>query len=175
MSNKHHTAYAAIGTQPTTKTIHISPAKFFHLFYSKNLLFLFYTTTFPEHPHQFIYFTNLFYLNIIIYSFLLLFINTYLFHLYIFLSHLKIEPSLSLSLKYQFQVSQSSFYSLLSHISNSYIHTQQQIWEDLAIAIVENKMVVDRATVVVANRTVDPAPLGFSCEFSVEYGLGWVF
>ena len=36
-------------------------------------------------------------------------------------------------------------------------------------------MVVDRATVVVANRTVDPAPLGFSCEFSVEYGLGWVF
>ena len=39
----------------------------------------------------------MFYLNIIIYSFLLLFINTYLFHLYIFLSHLKIEPSLSLS------------------------------------------------------------------------------
>ena len=35
----------------------ISPAKFFHLFYTKNLLFLFYITTFPKHPHQFIYFT----------------------------------------------------------------------------------------------------------------------
>ena len=34
-------------------------------------------------------------------------------------------------------------------------------------ATVEDSMVVDRVA--------DPASLGFSCEFSIEYGLGWVF
>ena len=40
-----------------SKSIHISLAKFFGLFYTKNLLFLFYATIFPKHTHQFIYFT----------------------------------------------------------------------------------------------------------------------
>ena len=31
----------------------INLAKFFRLFYTKNLLFLFYTTTLPKHPHQY--------------------------------------------------------------------------------------------------------------------------
>ena len=41
-------------------SIHISSFKFFCLFYTKNLLFLFYTITFIKHPHQFIYFTRYF-------------------------------------------------------------------------------------------------------------------
>ena len=40
-----------------SKSIRISLAKFFGLFYNKNLLFLFYATIFPKHTHQFIYFT----------------------------------------------------------------------------------------------------------------------
>ena len=35
----------------------INPAKFFRLFYTKNLLFLFYIATFPKYSHRFIYFT----------------------------------------------------------------------------------------------------------------------
>ena len=34
--------------------------KNYYIFYKKNLLFLFYTTTFTKHPHQIIYSTNLF-------------------------------------------------------------------------------------------------------------------
>ena len=41
-------------------SIHISSSKFFIYFIWKNLLFLFYTSTFIKHPHQFIYSTHLF-------------------------------------------------------------------------------------------------------------------
>ena len=43
--------------------------------------------------------------------------------------------------------------------------------EDPPLAI-EDPTAVDRAAVVAANRAVNPTPLVFSCEFSVEYGLG---
>ena len=39
---------------------HISLSKRFRLFYTKNLLFLFYTITFTKHSHQFIYYTYFF-------------------------------------------------------------------------------------------------------------------
>ena len=42
------------------KSIHISSSKFSVYFARKNLLFLFYTSTFTKHPHQFIYSTHLF-------------------------------------------------------------------------------------------------------------------
>ena len=42
------------------KSIHISSFEFYVYFTRKNLLFLFYTSTFTKHPHQFIYFTHLF-------------------------------------------------------------------------------------------------------------------
>ena len=42
------------------KSIHISSSKFSVYFIRKNLLFLFYTSTFTKHPHQFIYSTHLF-------------------------------------------------------------------------------------------------------------------
>ena len=42
------------------KSIHISFSKFSVYFARKNLLFLFYTSTFTKHPHQFIYSTHLF-------------------------------------------------------------------------------------------------------------------
>ena len=62
--------------------------KFFVYFISKNLFFLFYTSTFTKYLHQFIYFTHLF--NKI---FILL-------HFYYFLTHgLSLSLSLSLSLK----------------------------------------------------------------------------
>ena len=38
----------------------------------------------------------------------------------------------------------------------------------------EDPTAVDRVTVVAVDQVADPAPLGFSHEFSVEYGLGWV-
>ena len=41
-------------------SIHISSFKFFVYFTRKNLLFLFYTSTFTKHPHQFIYSPHLF-------------------------------------------------------------------------------------------------------------------
>ena len=41
-------------------SIHISSSKFFVYFIWKNLFFLFYTSTFIKHPHQFIYSTHLF-------------------------------------------------------------------------------------------------------------------
>ena len=44
----------------TSKSIHINPFKFSVYFTKTNLLFLFYTSTFTEQPHQFIYFTHLF-------------------------------------------------------------------------------------------------------------------
>ena len=76
--------------------------KFFHLFYTANLLFLFYTIIFPKHLHQFIYFINLFYLNNIIYSFfnyyLLIPIYYYYFNFPLFFSALSPDslfPSLS--------------------------------------------------------------------------------
>ena len=36
-------------------------------------------------------------------------------------------------------------------------------------------MAADRVAAVAVDPAVDPAPLGFSRKFSVEYGLGWVF
>ena len=54
-------------------SIHISPFKIFCLFYTKNLLFLFYTITFQKHLHQIIYPKNLFQYNIHFSSNLLLF------------------------------------------------------------------------------------------------------
>ena len=44
----------------TTKSIHISSSKSSIYFTRKNLLFLFYISTFTNHLHQFIYFTHLF-------------------------------------------------------------------------------------------------------------------
>ncbi|KAK7817056.1 putative lrr receptor-like serine/threonine-protein kinase [Quercus suber] len=46
--------------------------------------------------------------------------------------------------------------------------------EDL-VAAMEDLTAADQAAVVAADRAIDPAPLGTSREFSVEYGLGWVF
>ena len=46
--------------------------------------------------------------------------------------------------------------------------------EDL-VATMEDPMAADWAAVVAAGRAANPGPLGFSCEFSVKYGLGWVF
>ena len=46
--------------QHHTKSNYISWCKRFRLFYIKNLLFLFYITTFTKHPHQFIYYTHSF-------------------------------------------------------------------------------------------------------------------
>ena len=43
-----------------TKSIHISSCKFFVYFTRKDLLFLFYTTTYIKHLHQFFYFTRYF-------------------------------------------------------------------------------------------------------------------
>ena len=43
-----------------TKSNHISSCKFFVHFTRKNLLFLFYTSTFTKYLHQFIYSTHLF-------------------------------------------------------------------------------------------------------------------
>ena len=54
-------------------SIRIGPFKIFCLFYTKNLLFLFYTITFPKHLHQIIYPKNLFQYNIHFSSILLLF------------------------------------------------------------------------------------------------------
>ena len=42
-------------------------------------------------------------------------------------------------------------------------------------AAMEDPMVANWAATVAVDRAVDPAPLGISREFSVEYGLGWVF
>ena len=52
--------YANIHTFKSTQSIYINSSKFFVYFTRKNLLFLFYTSTFIKHPHQFIYFTHLF-------------------------------------------------------------------------------------------------------------------
>ena len=42
-------------------------------------------------------------------------------------------------------------------------------------AVMEDPTAADQAATVAADRAADPAPLGISCEFSVKYGLGWVF
>ena len=39
----------------------------------------------------------------------------------------------------------------------------------------EDPMAANWAAVVAAGRAANPGPLGFSREFSVKYGLGWVF
>ena len=36
-------------------------------------------------------------------------------------------------------------------------------------------MAADQAAALVADQATNPTSSGFSCEFSVEYGLGWVF
>ena len=51
----------------------ISTSKRFHLFYKKNLLFLFYTITFTKHLHQLVYFTRYFNKIFILHQFFLLF------------------------------------------------------------------------------------------------------
>ena len=55
------------------KSIHISSCKFFVYFARKNLFFLFYTSTFTKHLHQFIYSTHLFNKIFILFTFFLLF------------------------------------------------------------------------------------------------------
>ena len=65
------------------KSNHISSTKFFCLFYTNNLLFLFYKTTLTKLPHQYIYYTLLTYLNNIFYYYFInkyLFINFFFFH-----------------------------------------------------------------------------------------------
>ena len=52
------TAMTIVKKEP--QSIHISSSKFSVYFTQKNLLFLFYTSTFTNHPHQFIYSTHLF-------------------------------------------------------------------------------------------------------------------
>ena len=52
-----------------TKSNHISSCKFIVYFTRKNLLFLFYTSTFTKHPHQFIYSTHLFNKIFILFTF----------------------------------------------------------------------------------------------------------
>ena len=61
------------------KSNHISSWKRFHLFYTKNLHFLFYTITFTKHPHQFIYFTRLFNKIFILHQFFIIFPNSHTF------------------------------------------------------------------------------------------------
>ena len=56
-----------------SKSNYINLCKRFRLFYTKNLLFLFYIITFTKHPHQFIYYTHFFIKIIFSLTFLLLF------------------------------------------------------------------------------------------------------
>ena len=58
-----------------TQSNYISLCKIFRLFYTKNLLFLFYTITFTKHPHQFIYYTHFFIKIIFSLTFFLLFLT----------------------------------------------------------------------------------------------------
>ena len=53
----------------------MSSFKFFCLFYTKNLIFLFYTITFIKHPHQFIYFTRYFNKIFILLNFFIISLN----------------------------------------------------------------------------------------------------
>ena len=46
--------------------------------------------------------------------------------------------------------------------------------EDPTVAM-EDPTAADRAAAVAADRATDLAPLGISREFSVKYGLGWVW
>ena len=46
--------------------------------------------------------------------------------------------------------------------------------EDLTIAM-EDLTAANRVVAMAADRAANLAPLGISCEFFVEYGLGWVF
>ena len=46
--------------------------------------------------------------------------------------------------------------------------------EDPAV-VMEDPTATDRAAVEAVDPAVDPALLGISHEFSIEYGLGWVF
>ena len=46
--------------------------------------------------------------------------------------------------------------------------------EDSAVAM-EDPMAADWAATVAADQAANPTSLGISREFSVEYGLGWVF
>ena len=43
------------------------------------------------------------------------------------------------------------------------------------VATMEDLTIADQAAAVAANWVADPASLDISREFSVEYGLGWVF
>ena len=54
------------------KSIHISSCKFFVYFARKNLFFLFYTSTFTKHLHQFIYSTHLFNKIFILFTFFII-------------------------------------------------------------------------------------------------------
>ena len=63
-----------------SKSNHISSCKFFVYFVRKNLLFLFYTSTFIKHPHQFIYSTHLFNKIFIFFTFSYYFIPSPLWH-----------------------------------------------------------------------------------------------
>ena len=63
-----------------TKSNHISSCKFSVYFARKNLLFLFYTSTFIKHPHQFIYSTHLFNKIFIFFTFFYYFIPSPLSH-----------------------------------------------------------------------------------------------
>ena len=65
VQRQHNFLKGAAGTQSCWenlryKSIHISSSKFFVYFAQKNLLFLFYISTFTKHPRQFIYSTHLF-------------------------------------------------------------------------------------------------------------------
>ena len=58
-----------------SKSNYISLCKRFRLFYTKNLLFLFYIITFTKHLHQFIYYTHFFIKIIFSLTFFLLFLT----------------------------------------------------------------------------------------------------
>ena len=62
------------------KSIHISSCKFFVYFARKNLFFLFYTSTFTKHLHQFIYSTHLFNKIFILFTFFYYFLPSPLWH-----------------------------------------------------------------------------------------------
>ena len=68
----------------SSKSIHISLWKIFHLFQYKNQLFLFYTTTFSKHPLPIIYFRRYFnkysfFIHFLVFSLMVIFFNLNLY------------------------------------------------------------------------------------------------
>ena len=74
------------------KSNHISPCILHIYFYTKNLLFLFYTFTFSKYPHQFIYFDTSFIKIINILNFFIISSTTYARVLSLSLSFSETQP-----------------------------------------------------------------------------------